>query len=192
MRLTFGDMTKEVNVFNLRKQSRDMNDQTFEVNSIENLTSEHEESMEIDTKSEFDLESEDFYLDQIIDSAVDWASSPSVPHLRIESPEIASNEATPSLELKALPEHLKYAYLGGKNTLPIIIASHLTEQQEDILMSILKRHREAIGWTMKDIKGISPVIVQHRIHLSDEVIPWKDTQRRLNPLMQYVMKIEIL
>ena len=49
-----------------------MNDQTFEVNSIENLTSEHEESMEIDTESEFDLESEDFNLDQIIDSAVDW------------------------------------------------------------------------------------------------------------------------
>jgi len=35
-----------------------MNDQTFEVNPIENLTSEHEESMEIDAKSEFDLESE--------------------------------------------------------------------------------------------------------------------------------------
>ena len=48
-----------------------MNDQTFEVNSIENLTSEHEESMEIDMESKFDLESKDFNLDQIIDSAVD-------------------------------------------------------------------------------------------------------------------------
>jgi len=48
-----------------------MNDQTFEVNSIENLTSEHEERIDIDTKSKFDLESEDFNLDQIIDSAVD-------------------------------------------------------------------------------------------------------------------------
>ena len=38
----------------------DINDQTFEVNSIENLTSEHEESMEIETEAEFDLESEDF------------------------------------------------------------------------------------------------------------------------------------
>ena len=89
----------------------------------------------------------------------------------IESPEIASNEATPSLELKALPEHLKYAYLGGKETLPVIIASHLTEQQEDNLMSILKRDREAIGWTMQDIKGISPAIIQHRIHLTGEATP---------------------
>jgi len=128
MRLTFGDMTKEVNVFNLGRQPRDINDQTFEVNFIENLISEYEESMEIETEAEFDLEAEDFNLDQIVDSAVDWASSPSVPHHRIESPEIASNEATPFLELKALPEHLKYAYLGGKDTLPVIIASHLTEQ----------------------------------------------------------------
>ena len=49
MRLTFGDITEEVNVFNLGKQPRDMNDQTFEVNSIENLMSEREEIMEINT-----------------------------------------------------------------------------------------------------------------------------------------------
>jgi len=71
MRLTFGDMTKEVNVFNLGKQPRDMNDQTFEVNSIENLTSDYEERIEMNTESEFDLEFEDFNLDQIINSAVD-------------------------------------------------------------------------------------------------------------------------
>ena len=76
--------------------------------------------METETEEEFDLEAEDFNLDQIVDSAVDWASSP-------KSLDITSNEATPSLELKALPEHLKYAYLGGKDSLPVIIASHLTE-----------------------------------------------------------------
>ena len=54
-RLTFGDMTKEVNVFNLVRQPRDINDQTFEVNSIENLISEHEESIEMEAESEFDL-----------------------------------------------------------------------------------------------------------------------------------------
>ena len=50
MRLTFGDMTKEVNVFILERQPRDINDQTFEVNSIKNLTSEHEESVEMETE----------------------------------------------------------------------------------------------------------------------------------------------
>ena len=128
MRLTFGDMTKEVNVFNLGRQPRDFNDQTFDVNSIENLTNEHEESMEIETETEFDLKAENFNLDQIVDLTVDWASSPSIPHHRIKSPEIASNEATPSLELKDLPEHLKYVYLGKREILPVIIASHLTRK----------------------------------------------------------------
>jgi len=109
MRLTFGDMTKEVNIFNLGRQPRDINDQTFEVNSIENLTSKHEESIKMATESEFDLESEDFNLDQIIDSAVDWASSSSVPHPTAKIPNLPCNESTPSLELKALPEPLKHA-----------------------------------------------------------------------------------
>ena len=34
MRLTFEDMTREVNVFNLEKQPRDVEDQTFEATSM--------------------------------------------------------------------------------------------------------------------------------------------------------------
>ena len=45
---------------------------------------------------------------------------------------------------------------------------------------------------MKDIKGISPTIVQYIIHLNDEVIPRRNPQRRLNPLMQDAVKTEIL
>ena len=62
-----------------------------------------------------------------------------------------SSELSPSLELKALPAHLKYVYLGEQDTFPIIIASHLNDGQED-LKAILRKHREAIGWTMTDIK----------------------------------------
>ena len=75
MRLTFGDMTKEVNVFHLRKQPRDFADQTFDVNLIEGLTSEHEKEPEYKYKHEFELESDDFNLDQIVDSVVDWATN---------------------------------------------------------------------------------------------------------------------
>ena len=45
---------------------------------------------------------------------------------------------------------------------------------------------------MTDIKGISPSIVQHRIHLGKEVKPIRDPQRRLNPAMKEVVKKEIL
>jgi len=45
---------------------------------------------------------------------------------------------------------------------------------------------------MKDIKGISPAIVQHRIHLTDEATPKRDPRRRLNPLMQEAVRGKIL
>ena len=57
--------------------------------------------MEIDTKSNFGLKSEDFNLDQTIDSTVDWASSPSIPDPKSKILILPSNESTPSSELKA-------------------------------------------------------------------------------------------
>ena len=58
-------------------------------------------------------------------------------------------------------------------------------------MVTLRRHREAIGWTMTDIKGLSPKLVQHRIHLTEWVKPKRDPHRGLNPFMQEVVQAEI-
>ena len=87
MRLTFGDMTKEVNIFHLRKQPRDLIDQSFEVNLIEGLISEHEEELEYESGHEFDLESDNFNLDQIVESTVEWTTNatPIIP-LQEEQP----------------------------------------------------------------------------------------------------------
>ena len=98
MRLAFGDITKEVNVFNLRKQQRDFEDQTFEVNYIGNLISEHEE-----LENEFELE--DFNLDEIVDSTMDWALNPIMSTPETEFANL-SGESLSSLELKALPNIL--------------------------------------------------------------------------------------
>ena len=85
-----------------------------------------------------------------------------------------SNKPSHSLELKALSVHLKYVYLGEQETFPVIIASHLNDGQEENLKAILRKYWEAIGWTMTDIKGLSPTIVQHRIYLNEEVKPKRD------------------
>ncbi|KAK8600899.1 hypothetical protein V6N12_050744 [Hibiscus sabdariffa] len=66
--------------------------------------------------------------------------------------EIGSEEA-PKLELKDLPNHLKYVYLGEDETLPVIIAKGLTTEQEEKLVRILKEYKAAVGWTLADIKG---------------------------------------
>ena len=79
----------------------------------------------------------------------------------------------PVIELKQLPEHLKYVFLGEKETLPVIISNKLTKDQEDRLVTILKEHKTAIGWTIADIKGINPTTCMHRILLEGEEKPFR-------------------
>jgi hypothetical protein len=49
------------------------------------------------------------------------------------------------LELKELPGHLKYVFLGEGKTKPAIISNTLTQENEEKLIAILKRNNEAIG-----------------------------------------------
>ncbi|XP_061361830.1 cytochrome P450 71D10-like [Gastrolobium bilobum] len=104
-----------------------------------------------------------------------------------QRPKLPSVEQPPTLELKPLPEHLKYTYLGKDNTLPVIISSLLTHEQELQLTQKLKDYKEAIGWTMADIKGISPTICMHKILLQDPDSSSVEHQRRLNPNMKEVI-----
>ena len=83
---------------------------------------------------------------------VNWASNPISQNVNPTNLTHPSSELSPSLELKVLPEHLKYVYLGEQETFPVVIASHLNEGQEEDLKAILRKHREVIGWTMIDIK----------------------------------------
>ena len=94
--------------------------------------------------------------------------------------------------MKPLPEHLKYAYLGEDETLPVIISAALNAEQEDKLIGVLKKHKAAIGWTLADIKGISPQICIHRILLEDDAKPTREAQRRLHPPMMKVVQDEII
>ncbi|KAM2867847.1 hypothetical protein COP2_023718 [Malus domestica] len=73
----------------------------------------------------------------------------------------------PTLELKPLPSHLKYVFLGEDERLPVIISCSLTAQEEGKLVRVLKEYKMAIGWTLADIKGISPTTCMHRILLKE-------------------------
>ncbi|KAK4395904.1 Retrovirus-related Pol polyprotein from transposon.6 [Sesamum angolense] len=98
----------------------------------------------------------------------------------------------PALELKELPNHLNYAYLGENNTLPVIVSSMLNPFEEEKLIRVLREFKEAIGWTISDIKGLSPSTCMHRILLEEGTKPSREAQRRLNPPMMEVVKKEIL
>ena len=64
-------------------------------------------------------------------------------------------------EYKKLPNTLKYAYLDEKKIYPVIINANLSEHEEEILLKTLKKHRATIGYTLDDVKGISPTLCQH-------------------------------
>ncbi|CAN6552317.1 unnamed protein product [Malus baccata var. baccata] len=98
----------------------------------------------------------------------------------------------PVLELKPLPDHLKYVFLGDEETLPVIVSASLTALEEEKLIRVLKEHKTAIGWTLADIKGISPTTCMHNIFLEEGAKPTREAQRRLNPPMMEVVKKEII
>ncbi|XP_062006666.1 uncharacterized protein LOC133723817 [Rosa rugosa] len=98
----------------------------------------------------------------------------------------------PKLELKPLPEHLKYVFLGENETLPVIIAANLSVIEEEKLVRVLREHKSAIAWSIVDIKGISPSMCMHRILLEEGTKPSREAQRRLNPPMMEVVKKEVL
>ena len=100
--------------------------------------------------------------------------------------------AAPTLNLKRLPSHLRYVFLGVSKTLPVIISANLSEVEEEKLLRVLRRHRMEIGWSIADIKGISLSICMHRILLEDNYKSSVEHQRRLNPNMKEVVRAKIL
>ncbi|GAU46855.1 hypothetical protein TSUD_385320 [Trifolium subterraneum] len=60
------------------------------------------------------------------------------------------------------------------------------------LPSHLKANKEAMGWAISDLKGISPTLCMHKIKMEDEYKPVVQPQRRLNPTMKEVVKKEVL
>ena len=96
------------------------------------------------------------------------------------------------MEQKPLPSHLRYAYLGNASTLLVIISASLTAIEEDKLLRVLRDHKDALGWSLADLKGIFPSMCMHRIMLEDGHKPSVEAQRRLNPTMKEVVRKEVL
>ena len=70
----------------------------------------------------------------------------------------------------------------------VIISTALTEYEEQKLLKILIKYKEAISWLIEDLKGISPSIYMHKILLEDNAKNSIEHQRRLNPVMKEVVR----
>ena len=83
--------------------------------------------------------------------------------------ELTMDEIT--LELKALPSIVKYGFLHIEKAKAVIILSKLNKEQKEQLLEVLRQNRDAIGWTLVDLRGLDPSLCTHRIFLEDEWRP---------------------
>ncbi|XP_059623121.1 uncharacterized protein LOC132266286 [Cornus florida] len=159
MDVSFGNMKVCLNIFNASQCPSDNND-FFLVDAINEcvekmtpfaLTKDPLEAC----LSYFDAESFDVEKSiKEVNALLNMASMHNIPPWKIpieplpqlsSKPPIPSLESPPELELKQLPSHLKYAFLGPESTLLVIISVELSDIQEEKLLEVLANHREAIG-----------------------------------------------
>src|SRR3954463_13602446 len=69
---------------------------------------------------------------------------------------LAQLKEDPVFDLKPLPDMLKYAYLDENIIYHVIINTNLSGFKEERLLEKLRRHCGALGYTLDDLKGISP------------------------------------
>ncbi|XP_074297168.1 uncharacterized protein LOC141627860 [Silene latifolia] len=127
----------------------------------------------------------------MLDSAPIHEQAPKFEVLEVGKKE-ESSTPPPTVELKPLPSSLKYEFLGDNSTFPVIINSALDDTQTSKLISLLKRFKGVLGYTIGDLKGISPSLCTHKILLENEDASSIEPQRRLNPIMKEVVRKEVL
>nr|GEZ79755.1 reverse transcriptase domain-containing protein [Tanacetum cinerariifolium] len=96
-----------------------------------------------------------------------------------------------SVELKELPPHLEYAFLGENEKWPVIIAKDLNVNEKSVLINVLKLRKKVIAWKLTDIRGINPEFCSHKILLEEDFSPKVQSQRRVNPKIHDVIKKEV-
>nr|GEX64703.1 reverse transcriptase domain-containing protein [Tanacetum cinerariifolium] len=97
----------------------------------------------------------------------------------------------PKVELKELPPHLEYAFLGDNGKWPVIIAKDLSSNEKTALINVLKTRKKAIAMKLTDIKGIDPEFCSQKILLEEDYSPKVQSQRRVNPKIHDVIKKEV-
>jgi hypothetical protein len=82
--------------------------------------------------------------------------------------------------------------LNGDRETPVIISDKLSNDKTQRLVAILEKYRSVIGYSLKDLKGISPSFCTHRIPMEQDHKPIHEHQRQLNNPMREVVKKEVL
>jgi hypothetical protein len=72
------------------------------------------------------------------------------------------------------------------------VSDELSPEENEKLLNLLKKHRKVIGYSINDLKGLSPSFYTHHIPMEDQCKPIVDHQRRLTHAMWEVVKKEVI
>lgn len=144
--------------------------------------------------SDKDVGNGEFEVVALMDAQPPWKGSR--PHrwedLRLPQTSEEDKDPKKGTELKQLPENLKYVFLNSEDKCPVIINSSLKNIQEEKFIQVLKKYKNAIGWAIEDLKGISPTVCMHKVFMEEDHKPVVQPQRRLNPPMKEVFRKEVV
>ena len=192
MQLAFGNMTLELNIFHLGKRHMHSEEDDFEeVCLIDTILEEQANEQKV--QDILTPELSEFFVEQY--ELQDISLVQGYWRRKIEMlPLLTGDEPREpqQLELKPLPAELKYSFLEENEQCPVVISSLLTTAQEHNLLHLLKKNKQALGWKIYDLKGIKPSICTHHIYLEEESKAVRQPQRRLNPHLQEVVRVEVL
>jgi ribosomal protein S6 len=120
------------------------------------------------------------------DGSVEEEKFKDIGDIKPEEPQV------PEVDLKPLPKGLKYKFLGLDKTYPVIVSDELSPEATEKLLNLLKKHRKVIGYSIIDLKGLSPAFFTHRIPMEYQCKPVVDHQRRLTHAMREVVRKEVI
>jgi hypothetical protein len=75
---------------------------------------------------------------------------------------------TSPVELKHVPPGLQYVFLNDDRETPVIITDKLYNDETRRLVATLEKYRSVIGYSLKDLEGISLTLCTHRIPMEKE------------------------
>jgi hypothetical protein len=120
------------------------------------------------------------------DGSVEEGKFEDIGEIKPEEPQ------APEVDLKPLPKGLKYEFLGPDKTYPVIVSDELSPEENEALLILLKKHSKVIGYSIYDLKGISPAFCTHRMPMEDQCKPLVDHQKRLTHAMREVVKKQVI
>nr|GEX54899.1 reverse transcriptase domain-containing protein [Tanacetum cinerariifolium] len=210
--LGFSDVANEVStpyfeliVSNSSPTLTPFNESDFYLEEIKDCLNNGSNPEEVED-SEFDMEIDILIIEALLNSNPE-PPPPNQKHyfleahndLKVVEPKNnkSFDDEPPEVELKELPPHLEYAFLGENNKWPVINAKDLSVNEKSALVEVLKSRKKAIAWKLTDIRGIDPEFCSHKIFLEDnfslEEFDFKviDTKGAENYAADHLLRLKI-